>query len=287
MSYKPDDKNLSTEYKFVWGDEFDGDYLDATKWGVYSKMEANPEKGYFNDKDEKVIDVVDGNLKLTAYKDDDGNYHSPTSVITQNTMNFKYGYVEIRAKLPLQVGVWSSFWAKSVADKSDVKSVVSTENRVVGEVDMFEVFNTNQVCGGIIKWAENDWYPRGKDGLQRIVLNDDDYHIFGYEWTPEEIAMYCDGVLYARFDITENWTNPGEYGKGKEGWTYLNADETGYDMSCFGDPQYLIFNNHMFYEGISNANQYINISNPNFKRADYLIDYCRVYQLSGQELYTK
>ena len=59
-------------------------------------------------------------------------------------------------------------------------------------------------------------------------------------------------------------------------------------MSCYQDPQYLIFNNHLFYEGVSDANTHINISNPDFTSADYLIDYCRVYQLEGQgEIYTK
>ena len=293
---RPYNDNLTGTYNLVWSDEFNGNYLDATKWGVYSKMETNPELGYLNDKDENVIDVVDGNLKLTAYKDADGNYHSPTSVVTQNTMNFKYGYVEIRAKLPLQTGVWSSFWAKSVADASDVKSVVSTSNRVVAEVDIFEVFDRNRVCGNIIKWDPDvnegettSWYPTAMNSAQNVVPPDDgQFHIYAYEWTPTELKFYYDGVVYARFDITEPWLNPGEDGKGKDGYEYNIKDETGSDMSCYQDPQYLIFNNHLFYEGVSNANQHINISNPDFVSADYLIDYCRVYQLEGQgEIYTK
>lgn len=280
--------SLNGNYTYVWGDEFSGDYLDASKWGVYSKLDANPEKGYYNDKDENVIDVVDGNLKLTAYKADDGTYHSPTSVVTQNTMNFKYGYVEIRAKLPLQPGVWSSFWTKSVADKSDVASVVTSDNTTVGEVDVFEIFDTNRACGNIVKWSENgSWYPSHKNYAQDVVPSEG-YHIYGYEWTPTEIKYYYDGVMYARFDITESWVNKGELGKGKEGWTYKNNDETGTDMSCYQDPQYIIFNNHLFYEGVSGANDYIYTQNPDFTSADYLIDYCRVYQLSGQEeIYTK
>ncbi len=296
VKLNPYNSNLTGTYNLVWSDEFNGTYLDADKWGVYSKMEANPEKGYFIDKDEKVIDVVDGNLKLTAYKDSDGNYHSPTSVVTQNTMNFKYGYVEIRAKLPLQVGVWSSFWTKSVADPSDTKSVVSTDNPVVGEVDIFEVFDRNRVCGNIIKWDPDvqdgetqSWYPTAMNTAQCVIPPDDDqFHLYAYEWTPTEFKFYYDGVMYARFDITEPWLNPGEDGKGKEGYEYNIKDETGSDMSCYQDPQYLIFNNHLFYEGVSNANAYIYNSNPDFESADYLIDYCRVYQLEGQgELYTK
>ena len=279
--------NISSQYDYVWGDEFEEGYLDSDKWTVYAKMGSNPSKGFHNDKDEKVIGVENGSLRLTAYKDENGEYHVPTSVLTRDTMNFAYGYVEIRASLPIQTGVWSSFWALTVADNASIGRLATPKCQNVAEIDIFEVFNTNEVCGTIIKWADNSWYPRSKSGTQRMVINDNEFHVFGYEWTPTELNYYCDGVLYARFDITEPWTNPGEYGKGKDGWTYINADETGYDMSCFSDPQYLIFNNHLFYEGISNANQYINISNPDFKSADYLIDYCRVYQLDGQELYTK
>lgn len=273
--------NITNKYDYVWGDEFEENYLNSDKWSIYPKMGSNPSGGFICDKDEKVIGVENGRLRLTAYKDDEGIYHAPTSVVTRDTMNFTYGYVEIRAKLSLQTGVWSSFWALTVSDSASIGRLATPKCENTAEVDMFEVFNTNQVCGGIIKWAENEWYPKSKDGLQRVVLTDKEYHVFGYEWSPSEIAMYCDGVLYARFDITENWTNPGEYGKAKEGWTYYNVDETGYDMSCFNDPQYLIFNNHLFYEGVSNANPYINISNPYFKSADYLIDYCRVYQKPG------
>ncbi len=289
QKYTPSYNNISDKYEYVWGDEFSDTHLDGNKWAISAKMGANPSLGLYNDTDEKVINVENGSLRLTAYKDDDGKYHVPTSVMTRNSMNFTYGYVEIRAKLPLQTGVWSSFWALTVADNAGVERLATPNCEDVAEVDMFEVFGTNQVSGGIIKWAGDGWYPKSKDGLQHVALEQDNqYHIFGYEWTPTEITMYCDGVMYARFDITEPWTNPGEYGKGKEGWTYINADETGTDMSCFNDPQYLIFNNHLFYEGVSNANQYINISNPDFKQADYLIDYCRVYQFTeGSEIYTK
>ncbi len=287
--YTPYNASLSDKYEHVWGDEFDEDYLDGNKWAISAKMGDNPSKGFYNNKDEKVINVEDGNLRLTAYKDDEGNYHVPASVITRNSMNFKYGYVEIRAKLPLQTGVWSSFWALTVDASANVGKLSTTESGNIAEIDMFEVYDTNQVSGGIIKWASPSWYPTGMNKAQSVRVPDaNEYHIYGYEWTPTEINYYYDGVLYAHFDITESWTNPGEYGKGIDGWTYLNADKTGTNMDCFRDPQYLIFNNHLFYEGVSEAATSIAISNPNFKRADYLIDYCRVYQIpEGSEIYTK
>lgn len=287
--YTPYNTNLSDKYEYVWGDEFGEDYLNGNKWAISAKMGDNPSKGFYNNKDEKVIAVEDGNLRLTAYKDDEGNYHVPTSVITRNSMNFKYGYVEIRAKLPLQTGVWSSFWALSVQASANVSSLATAEGAHIAEIDMFEVYDTNQVSGGIIKWASPGWYPTGMNKAQSVrVPSANEYHIYGYEWTPTEINYYYDGVLYARFDITESWTNPGEYGKGIDGWTYLNADKTETNMDCFREPQYLVFNNHLFYEGVSNASTSIAISNPDFKRADYLIDYCRVYQLpEGSEIYTK
>ena len=32
MNYLPENKSISPDYKFVWGDEFDGNELDLNTW---------------------------------------------------------------------------------------------------------------------------------------------------------------------------------------------------------------------------------------------------------------
>ncbi|MBQ1186959.1 MAG: family 16 glycosylhydrolase [Clostridia bacterium] len=282
---------VSSDYQFVWGDEFDGSSLDMQKWGIYAKMDGssllydkdgNKISDYgdvVNSSGEDAIAVEDGNLRLTAYKTDAGTYVTPTSVVTQNTMNFKQGYVEIRAKFPVQDGVWSSWWTKSVFDKSDTYCLALPDTEVGAEIDMIEVFDTNQATFNIIKWWANDeggfssWYPNDENHAFKQEITSDRYYVFGYEWTEDEVIMYCDGVEYGRYDITQSYTEkiPGRNN---------NVDKSGTNMDCFDSYQFLIFNNHLFYPTVSNAEASVT-ENPNFTSADFLIDYCRVYQKAG------
>lgn len=292
--YTPVTTSLSADYQFVWGDEFDGDTLDSRKWGIYAKMNGSSgeyEGDVVNSSDEKAIAVEDGNLRLTAYKTEDGKYVTPTSVVTQNTMNFKYGYVEIRAKFPVQDGIWSSWWTKSVFDKSDTDNLIQSSTKVGAEVDMIEVFDTNQATFNIIKWWEigddnyKDWYPNDATRAHKKEITSDRYYVFGYEWTEDDkIRMYCDGELYGEYDVSVPYTEMDkEFDDGTliaNGVNNINTDPSGTDMECFDVHQYLIFNNHLFYPTISDAGMYIT-ENTDFTRADYLIDYCRVYQKSG------
>ena len=250
----------------------------------------------------RTISVKNGSLVLTAYKDAYGRYHVPTSVHTQSTMNYRYGYVEMRAKLSLELGSFASFWTRSIGDNPSA-SLATTNLKQFGEVDMFEVFQYNgkQYFGGnILKnsgISELNWYATPMPWTQKHVVPDEDYHIYGYEWTPTEIKLYFDGVPYARFDMTESWTGDSTEGKGLPGWN-LNVsgykDTTGTGMECFNDPQYLIFNHHLHIavdDGNGNTVGFLAsdsvTNNEDFEKADYVIDYVRLYQKNGQDLYTK
>ena len=297
-------------YKYVWGDEFERQILDPDLWSDDSPKMSGA--GVLTvESTQKTTSIVNGALKLTAYKDNNGRYHVPISVDTQRTMNYQYGYVEMRAKLSLEIGSFASFWTRSVSNRGSL--VPGNYTNHFAEVDMFEVWNNNgvqMISAGIIK----NFYPESnipswntshiKHAQQRIVP-DEEYHIFGYEWTSTELKMYYDGVLYARFDITEDWVNGPVEGKGMEGWSVdwyreddpLRAghfDKTGSGMGTFHEPQYLIFNHHLHIAVDDGNGKQIGFlasksvtENKEFKEADYIIDYVRLYQKDGQKLYTK
>ena len=288
-------------YIYVWGDEFENSKLDLNKWSTTStKMTGG--NVLLTGNSEDVIGITNGNLRLTAYLDDNGKYHVPNSVHTQNTMNFLYGYVEIRAKIPNYVGNFASFWTRSVSDKGCQLVKGKYVGKYFAEVDIFEVLQKNSVqsfAGNIIKIAEDTsfmqtWCTAAMPHAQSVKVDDDQYHLIAYEWTPTEYKFYLDNELYARFDLTSDWVNGPELGKGKDGWsvnyskktqsTYFDTSGTG--MDCFREAQYLIFNHHLHHEDAFKASTSVT-KNANFKSEDYLIDYVRVYQLDGQELYTK
>ena len=296
MTYTPyNPKNLlKGDYKLVWNDEFDGNALDLNKWSPeVTKMGGRDVLIVENT--EATISVKDGALKLTAFKDQEGKYHVPNSVHTKTTMNYLYGYAEIKAKLPLGVGCFASFWTRGVSDNASTSLAPGTLDHYA-EVDMFEVFqNGGKQCvgGNILKnfpgHPEKNWYATPMDWTQQVVLPDEEYHIYGYEWTPQEINLYFDGEIYAHFDMRTSWTGTSTEGKGLDGWnkdTTKFVDKSGTDMVCFTEAQYLIFNHHLHHKDGFLASTSVT-ENEGYTSADYVIDYCRVYQLNGQELYTK
>ena len=291
-SYTPNTE-LKGKYKYVWGDEFDGTSLDSDKWSTKSPKMGGRDVLIVEDTSQ-TISVGDGALKLTAYKDDKGQYHVPNSVHTKETMNFKYGYVEIRAKLSLEVGSFASFWTRSVSDPGN--TLVPGNLNHYAEVDIFETFQYEGkqcVGGNILKNfpgnTGNNWYATPMSWTQKATIPDEGYHIYGYEWTPTEINMYIDGKIYTHLDITSSWTGTSTEGKGLPGWamdTTRFSDHSGTGMECFNEAQYLIFNHHLHHKDGFTASTSVT-ENTDFKSADYIIDYCRVFQMDGEELYAK
>ncbi|MEE0928901.1 MAG: family 16 glycosylhydrolase, partial [Acutalibacteraceae bacterium] len=145
-------------YQYVWGDEFEGNELDFTKWSLDQKMGGFKDLQVSTGRD--VIKVGDGRLTLSAIHKPNASkpYVVPCSTTTMRHMNFIYGYCEIRAKAPFYAGVWPSFWTQSTDVVSSKYGVYRTKNYFV-EVDVFEVFgNKNTVVPNLHKWYDKNYY---------------------------------------------------------------------------------------------------------------------------------
>lgn len=269
-------------YEYVWGDEFETADIDYTKWDFEQRMagSAMNEISWEND----TIDVSDGRLKLIAHHyfnptREGTEFRSPYSTLHKYHMNFRYGYCEIRAKIPFEKGVWPSFWGLSGCNLSGIDG--NAKGNFGVEIDIFEIFGDNEtVVPNIHKWYRNSydynaihgtklennhtqwtaekntwkWSEHGVD----IDNLDNEYHLYGYEWTPTECSMWVDGEKYMTFDLTQS------YDKNK-------------DMTQFHDPMYFMFNMHVFVE---DADYQPNLIADNMEAlpAEYAIDWYRVYQ---------
>ncbi len=268
------------KYDYVWGDEFVTKELDFTRWTLSAKMGGTETIKVHSGRE--TIDMADGNLVLRAVKSANKaktEYLVPTSVVTQWNMMYTYGYCEIRAKVPNAIGVWPSFWTQSntgVGKRSCFNYFV--------EVDIFEVFGDpdGKIIPNLHKWYKESVYNYAeihkqydKDGNpimhtvtgsygKNVPLADagTTYHTYGYEWTPTEMSMYVDGVKYITYDITDCFDKSGE-------------------MKGFHDPQFLIFNNHVFAKDASYKPNLIE-NNESALPAEYCIDYFRLYQKKGE-----
>jgi beta-glucanase (GH16 family) len=59
-------------------------------------------------------EVVNGHLFVRAIKEKyEGNEYTSARLVTRGKMDFRYGKIEIRARLPKGRGVWAAFWMLS------------------------------------------------------------------------------------------------------------------------------------------------------------------------------
>ena len=265
-------------YRYVWGDEFEGNKVDRSKFTFKDHMAGT--NSIVTSSDEDTIRVEDGRLKMiaAAYFDpqrEGTQYKVPRSVTTVYNMNYIYGYAEIRARMPFQSGAWPSFWAKS--NESPYLDVSNVDYTV--EVDVFEVFgHLTDVVPNIHKWYRTYNYDsihnvdagkhtqvsRNNKNVYSFTESkapSNEYHVYGFEWTPTEISMSVDGNKYQTFDLTKSID--------------LYDNMKGF----VNQPLFLIFNNHVMTEDSSYVTTLIKNSE---LPTEYDIDYLRLYQKPGQ-----
>jgi len=99
--------------KLVFSDDFSTDGApDPEKWNFERGYVRNGELQYYTDRN---AECRDGLLIIEARADSaefDGERRAITSssITTQGKHAWKYGYVEVRAKLPASKGTWPAIW---------------------------------------------------------------------------------------------------------------------------------------------------------------------------------
>lgn len=255
-------------YTFVWGDEFNADTLNSDKW---QDEEADTASDRISSNAENL--TLDNNaLNMRVHSVDNGNgtltYHTASGLKTLTTMNFKYGYLELKMKAPVQGGLWPSVWLSGLngpwsadVDKALTKDTFETYGT---EVDILEQYQTTNTFSTHL----HKWYP----GASAVSLHNDstytfdgEYHIYGFKWTPEEMSVYVDGILCYTADLTVSFD-----------------EESG--MEGFQSPHYLRIGN-----GISTAaNGWEESPLTGAVDCTLSVDWIRLYQIPEQGgLWTK
>lgn len=232
--------------ELVWSDEFDYEGApDPEKW-AYS-LGAN---GWGNGEVQNYTDsrdnsyVKNGRLFVTALND--GGDWTSARLKTQFIAAWKYGFFEIRAKLPSGRGTWPAIWMMPVRDTYGAWPRS-------GEIDIMEhVGHDENVIHNSVHTRDfnhkNETQKTASKAIQKVSKN---FHTYAVEWTPDVIRWYIDGA------VSYTYENPG----------------TGIGAWPFDIPFYLILNVAIGgswggAEGIDNS----------VKQASMEIDYVRVYQ---------
>ncbi len=178
----------------VWSDEFDKNGApDPTKWiydiGTGASGWGNNELQYYTNRLENAV-VENGFLKIKAIKENfSGSAYTSARLLTRGKYEFKYGTVEIRAKVPAAVGTWPAVWMLGF----DFPTVGWP---ACGETDILE--HRGSELNTIVAALH---YPGRSGGNpvkgQTVVQNaSTEFHVYKFDWTSTSMQFFVDGKLF-------------------------------------------------------------------------------------------
>jgi beta-glucanase (GH16 family) len=184
----------------VWHDEFDGSALNSSNWTHETGGNGwgNNELQYYQ---EQNTLVENGMLIIKAKKENvGGKSYTSSRIITQGKRAFKYGRVDIRAKLPKGQGLWPALWM--------LGSSISTVGwPKCGEIDIMELIggptNDSKIYG-TVHWDNAGSHAQygGNKLLTGGKTFADEFHVFSIVWDASFITWYLDDVQFHVIDIT-------------------------------------------------------------------------------------
>ncbi len=182
--------------KLVWSDEFSADGLpDSTRWGydVGDHGWGNNEKQNYRYADTNHAVVRGGFLHITARRDAEGNYRS-ARMVTKNKGDWKYGRIEVRARLPKGRGTWPAIWMLPTDWKYGGWPAS-------GEIDIMEFvgYMPDSVFFSVHTKSYN--HSIGTQKTKGIYLPGtyEDFHVYGIDWDASHIVFQLDGKEVFRF----------------------------------------------------------------------------------------
>ncbi len=208
----------SKYYTRTWGDDFDGDSVDSTLW--YHVPENAYSSAGFNNRtairstDPNHVFVSDGKFNILAGYND--SQYIGGMLMTDRTMLYKYGYLEMSAVLPDAPGLWTSLWLDSrwhnmIGKQPGVGVYYDFE------IDVNECFgNASAVQANCHKWptlvGEREGYPHTSldtpdyKNKRRTARDEnhnfgDGFHTFGLLWDETQMTFTCDGEAYFTYNI--------------------------------------------------------------------------------------
>ncbi len=262
-------------YSLVWNDEFKGRTIDNAKWRTNQpRMTAYDGVGNFNEG--TVRSVGNGRLLMTAYKNSDTTkyngktYLTTNSITTENRMSFKYGYLEVRAKVPYKAGCWPSLWLRS---PNAAQTDLTGKDGYNMEVDIIEPFGYTDKNGITIhetnKSDEKDHCQAavGSYKFKNAENLANEYHTYGFLWTADEMKFFIDGECFATYtkDTLARMGYKGDF------------DDT---VNILFDNQLITTNSPVANEEKTNTIE----NNEGSLPAEYSVEYVRLYQKQGDVL---
>ena len=185
--------------------------VDDTKW-FHQTYPANGGQGWFNNEEQHYTDrldnsyVSDGTLKIKAIKEtysnpQTGSSQNYTSARLNSKFAFTYGKVEVRAKLPSELGTWPAIWTlgQNISEQGaywQTQGYGTAGWPACGEIDIMEQDSNKSITSGAFHFGPD--YTQHQFTTDHISVTDTEntLHVYSMIWTDEGISLMVDGVEF-------------------------------------------------------------------------------------------
>lgn len=249
------------DYKLVWSDEFNTDgQPDSSKWRFETGFVRNEEAQWYQAGNAVCKDghlVIEGRRERkpnpnfekgsTSWKKNrEYIEYTSSSLVMKREHAFKYGKLEVRAKIDAQTGLWPAIWTLGVDGEWPSN----------GEVDIMEYYD-NRILGNFAFGSDKRYTAIWDEGSKTIASLGgaswaDQFHIWTLEWDEQVMNILVDGQLLNNIDLSQT----------------INKSD---GKNPFHQPHYVLLNLAM---GGNRGGSLTNTVLP----SQYLVDYVRVYQ---------
>jgi len=216
---------ISTFDNLVWSDEFDGNgAVNNVNWFHQTQL-PNGFSWYNGELQHYTNSAINsyrsnGVLNIVAKREvftDQGQTKQFTSARLNSKFAFKYGRVEVRAKLPTGAGTWPAIWmlGKNIIEPGGFWTEThGTINwPACGEIDIMEHWGTNQnvissavhhPINGDLSVGEYTSNAQFKPGVSS------EFNIYAVEWNEESITFSVNGINHLSYNpvIKNQYTWP-------------------------------------------------------------------------------
>lgn len=223
--YKEESTDTNTwsgqsKYRLVWQEEFNYTGLpDSSKWDYEIGYLRNNEEQFYTARNLLNSKVNNGKLTITArYDSTQQNGVTSASIITKGKLNFLYGRIEVKAKMPTGAGAWPAIWTLGIN-----RSIIGWPK--CGEIDILEWFGKapQYVLGSI--YTTNDTGTVTQRYTPYVPADfatlSNKFHKYAVEWDSTEIRYYYDTINFV---------------------TYKAGNLTPTEWEPFTKPHYLLLN---------------------------------------------
>lgn len=196
------------ESRLVWAEEFDNDGLAGPEtWGYETGYQRNYELQDYKANDMKYSRVENGTLIIEAHPDNHqaGGYdfkYSSASLTTKGKRTFKYGRIDIAAKIPTARGVLPTF-----------RLLPNDENSSWGEIDIME-FAWGRYWGDQYKKNTINAYVQTESsttdgvaiepGTGDATSLENAYHLYSLVWLKKKIQILLDNKVIFTYEKKKN-----------------------------------------------------------------------------------